>query len=1043
MYLDFLSRPQKGTASAPRKLLLENWPREPISKTAMLRLFETIRFFALPDEWREDLEVILLHITASRFTLPQLDTLFVSLLQGVFDGPEILHQLRVIDPKLAISPLVARCALSSFRPEELRKCLRPTEISYDTTNLLAAMEIDTEWRRLPDFQVVKFMLSRSLPSAVTPEVVTAAALSMHADVLEAFLDHNSHVSIDPSALMAAMRSIYPALPKVRLILERATFKDETFDTSFWVSFLNNNHHDTLEVFELLQGMFRISTNDALIVAAWRTDSDEKLIGRLLEDKSFVLSVNTISAVLLEHRHHFKPKRFRWLLDKVKGLVIDGDLVADSFCRYRYCRSLLKEHGDPSILCVSAAKLHGILYGAMHNDRNASFFKRSSAEHDVRESIGYYVAAGGRVTLSRTLLEMLLLFDVKLALKLWQGQTTMPLSDLVAVAVNLEPQVHDLDQLVDLLIDNRLEAIDKVMVDAFTPRKPANGDRNWRFRNFWTIMLYYIYIGDLSLFEQVYARLENAQIPSSEIEWFFALLVTKPGGDRFRSSWDEEGLWEEASPSFVEILAFLTGHFPSVILGPKFFRSIKEINPIEQVAGTAVVEAWTTVLNCSIIIEWSLDSQALLYATHSAEVVTKVMTAIGNDFMPCERLALTAINSGEALLKVEFLWRRFPHMVVTKPMVEAAVRSTSVETLDFLVARSEQLKVTENLIRIALESVDPSVNTTQEYYGSLRARWARRPMVELMLAYMTDFTLSHSTIELAVCNINSELAQQLQSHAGVDGLSRGTVLAMIDREWPAESIYHELKRDNDMNHLFDPDIISKACKSDHGRALLRLTNTAQHHHSAIQAALLAEAPLKSTCANWLILDHLSSAPHIHLDDHELDHLWRQCTGNVSSSKQPLFLLLEHGATGRIGPKTFRSFVLKQDPSRQPRGPESLPNLPADITDEVVAVARNDLYGRVWFDYLLGPDHEVTVHESALLICARLGEEIWLTRLLQKMTPEQLAAVDKEALLEAAKASAKRRVVEICSALTGRPVKKGAWRGFLRRGEWYFPSPTRRV
>jgi hypothetical protein len=366
--------------------------------------------------------------------------------------------------------------------------------------------------------------------------------------------------------------------------------------------------------------------------------------------------------------------------------------------------------------------------------------------------------------------------------------------------------------------------------------------------------------------------------------------------------------------------------------------------------------------------------------------------------------------------------------------------------------------------MAIEAVKPGEKSDSPYFDG---RYDRTDVVETLLAQAGDLTLSTSTLELAVRNLNEATAEKLLQ-LNTYKVSKTLTLAMNDMKWEPGRIYHILCRWGEgLEYLDDQEVIDHFLQTEHGRSLLLSAKASDNNiRTLVERKIIEAAPKKSSPQNWAILDHLHRATEIHLDDEALAHLWRESTKTIYSNKQVLLHMLESGATGRIGAKIFDEFwntCMDRDRDRDqerrllPRVIGQLPPLPVDITEELISAAKHGFDGRTALDYVLGPDHDITIHQSALQKCARLGEELWLYRLLNRMSAKEITAVDRKTLLEAAREGGKSSIIEFCRSLVGKaPLmvsRQKSVRSFLKRayytmrqrlkkGRPRFVSPLRR-
>lgn len=978
-----------------------NWAGSTAAEMLRDRLLETT--LAVPSMIKmsqgEDLNQTENLLVTSGKQTPGEENLFVN--QVVHNGCALaLRWLRGKNPALKVTQVMTRAAISSFNPEDLQEQLQEKDIIFNEVNLMAAMDINMYSQQGQRPKVAEFLLSKTPQYAVSAQVLVAAAQAMPYSVFRKILNHNRSAILSPLAVIAAMRSTHPALEKVRLILKRIAPDGISMDNNFCVSLIASNHPEVARVFKFLMTKVDIRTTDSMIVAAWRTDDAVKLMGVLFRDRYFTMSTRTISAILRERPTlHKTTSTFRYLLQRAKNVVLDGDLIADSFHNYRYYRILLNMHGTPTSLLVSEAKLVGLL-----EDIQDSRFRDPS---EMKQSLIHYESVGGRLSLSRRVFESLArLFseDFELVLQLWQKQTAVDLLSLITIGINTARSTKACEQILEFVVRNGPERFDSAIVNSFEPHEFNQIGEPYGYRNFYDMVLQFIYRGDFKGFEKNISRLADPKVPPSDVEKFFAQVVNNPP--------------EERDPMYTdirEIIGYLAERFRDVVLGTTFFRSLNT-SP-RAYSEETIVQSWATLLSSPIIIDWSSESQALMFWGQSVTIVTRAMMAIGEAFSPCEEIALAAIDGDDAVLKLELLWQQKPDLHISDSMVESAVRSTSVDALDFLMRRSAGLQVTEGLVRIALDGVPPGERVFPN--GNLFTQ--REEMVRYLMAHETSLDLSQSTLRLAIRNLKPETARELIQRRTNACLEKRTVLEILDSQWLAEDISHEINSDPDgVKLLGDHEILDEASQTEEGRSFLRLSKSGDAHiDHLINERLFAEVPLKSRSYTWFILDRLHRTGEMSLDDEAIANLWTESTRHFFSTKQVFYHVLDQGFKGRMGAETFKHFpnscfnyYWDRPPGKSDQVCDRLPALTLDITGDLMGVVRDDPRMRVAFDCILGPDYDTVIHESALVRCAHMGEELWLVRLLELAKTQALAITDKGALLDAAKSGGNRSVIEIC-------------------------------
>ncbi|KAI4158213.1 MAG: hypothetical protein LQ342_007660 [Letrouitia transgressa] len=397
----------------------------------------------------------------------------------------------------------------------------------------------------------------------------------------------------------------------------------------------------------------------------------------------------------------------------------------------------------------------------------------------------------------------------------------------------------------------------------------------------------------------------------------------------------------------------------------------------------------------------------------AAIVSKVMAAISDEFSPCEELATAAVGSEEALLKLEFIWQNNPHLEVTNAMIEAAARSTSVEVLDFLITRCSQFQVTEDLVRIALLGPPPNRHGPPPYsYEAYTQRDRKRDMISCLMAQATKLDLSQSTVELVIRNTESSVAQAFIACRQNNDLGKEVIIAMLDSEWAAESIYYSIGKITNRSALLgDLDVLSKAVSTKEGQAFLRLAKPDDRHifHLMSEKAF-AEAALNSKSSDWALLDQMHRANEVYLNDGEIAHLWGEVRDNT---RQVLYHILEQGVHGRMGWGTFETFSSSCISDSRIIG--RLPECPIDVDSKLIESAKTAPFGRVSLDAILGPDYDAVIHETALVAAARLGEELWFQRLLALAEKQSLVITDKGTLMDAARVGAVDSTIGTCRML----------------------------
>jgi hypothetical protein len=968
------------------EILREHWPETHVTVPSMIKASQ-----------KDDLNRTEKLLATSGKQIPTEESLFID--QLVYDGYALaLSRLRTNNPDLKMTQLMTRIAISMLNPKELQEHLHESDIIFNEVSLMAAMDTNPYSEQGQRPKVVEFLLSKSPPDAVSAQVLVAAAQAMPYSVFQKILNHNKSATISPLAVLAAMRSTHAALEKVKLILERMAPDGISMDTNFCVSLIASNHPGVARVLKFLVTKVDIRTTDSMIVAAWRTDDPVNLMGVLLRDKYFTMSTRTISAILRERPSlHTTTSAFRSLLQRAKNVPLDGDLIADSFISYRHYRILLSLHGAPTRLLVSEAKLLGLL------DNDSDFIDPS----EIKKSLLHYESVGGRLSLTRRVFESLARrfsenFDIML--RFWRKQTAVDPFSLITIGINAAHSTMACEQILEFIVGNGPEKFDSAIVDAFEVLDLNQKGTSYGYRNFYHMVLQLIYRGDFIGFEKTVSRLADPKFPPSEVEKFFAKVVNDPPEER-----------NATDIGIRDILVYLAETFGDVVLSTTFFRSLNT-SPGAYSEET-IVQSWATLLSSPIMIDWTPESQALMFSGQSAAILTKVVILIGEAFSPCEEIVLVAIDDDEALPKLELIWQQKPDLHISDIMIESAVRSTSVGALDFLISRSAAPQVTEELLRIALDGAPPG-----EFYSPPDSLFTSRDdMVRCLMAHVTTLDLSQSTLRLAIRNLKPETARELIQRCTKECLEERTVLAMLDMEWTAEDISQEMNRDPDgMRLLGDHEILDRAAQTEEGRSFLRLSKPSDAHIAyLIDERLFAEVPLQSRSSACDILDQLHRADEMSLDDEAIASLWSESTQRIFSTKQVLYHVLEQGLKGRMGAKTFKHFpnscftyYWHRSPGQSDQVCDRLPALPIDITGDLMGVVRDDPSMRLAFDCILGPDYDGVVHESALVRCAHMGEELWLLRLLELAQKQALTITDKGALLEAAKSSGNGSVIEIC-------------------------------
>jgi hypothetical protein len=1011
IFLDRCSEPQNtenlldialdGCSMTSIELLLDYWPEQPVTKSMIMNLFKraTGRGRLSPSSQQ------ILNLLISKGKEFRVDeTVVANLLDtGYGEGPQALAWLRTINQNLPISQLATRIAESTFSPQELHDGFREDDFILNDTSLLAAKSTDKFKTRGKSPVVLEKLLAKAPSTAVSTKVVLAAAHSMTYRVFAKVLSHNEAAQIDGLIFIAVMCSVHPALKKIRLLLNRNLSYEVCLDASFWVSLISTNHKDLVPVLDLLTSSLKPKTTNSMMAAASRTEHAIQVLRILSTDSTFAITRQTISAILREGRRQYSA--FKFLLRRAKGVRVSGSLIAESFEDLQCCRLLLKKHGKPSQLFVSESKLLS-LFDDIHNSRYGNY-------SDREKSMRYYVQLGGRLGVTHRVLQKaidLREYEFKFVWFLWQNQHTVSLPAVIRMGIESTSvgwrSVSE--TALELLMSSGPQKFDATIIDAFEIDDPVLEAGINHHSNFYDTMLQYLYHGDFSRFEEVLDRLIDKSISPLALERLFASLVSAPPEDV------EVG----------KLLEYLVSKFDTVVLGNAFFACLRD-HPSLLAAGDerSVIHLWTALIKSNIAMDWSVSAQAQVFAKTSIATVVRIMTAIGDQFHPCEEIAIAAIGSADALLKLEFIWQRKQDLEVTEAMLEGAIRSSLVDSLDFLVGRSKPLRITEDLLEIALHGVVPGTNPSSEYSGQDNSRG---DMVSYLMGQTADLDISQSTVEKAIRNIEQSVAQDLITCRQNNYLGKGAMIAMLEKNWEAESIYYSLRKVSDRLELLeDPEILSKAAQTEEGRSFLRLAKSNDSYTtSLIDESIFAEAAMKSRTRNWLLLDQLHRADEIHLDDAAMTHLWTECTQYVFSTKQILFHILEQGVHARMGPKMFEKIwstcytdAFANDFRRRGvrRVVERLPDLPVDVDFKLVQIAQTEHFGRMSFDIILGPDYNAVIYESALVAAARLGEELWFQRLLALAEKQGLVITDKAALVCAARVGAVESVVGTCKQL----------------------------
>lgn len=1000
------------------RLLLDQWPEAVISKSGLLAFLH--RDVKQPVRNQDGEAGDILGQLIGRYMGPPVED--VALLNSLnsYRGPEMMGRLRAMKADFKVSKLMARLVIRAFNPKDLREHFAVEDIAWDKTNVKAAMEEQVQMPKRRDQRVVRFLAMLVPPQELSIDVIQLAAQATPYSLFKKILGRSPVMRIPSFVLLSVMRSPYPAMRKVRLLIETSPFRDEDFDANFWPTLISSNHEDTVQVLKFLRKKYALRTSNATIVAACRTDDPERVVRVLIRDPSFTVSRSTICALIREaERVSDKRRVLRCLLKYTKSDFIDSELIAESLRNRRYCRALLRKHGAPKELFITERKFMDLL-GQGHQTRNSV----------LRESLADYLRAGGRLAITERVLGSMLRHDFASALQLWRNQTAVDFYTMACLCVKFEISVyHPETQVLDFWLRDGPAEFDEEAFRIFEMRKPADRHNQYQHSHFWEVLLSLIFNGDRSKFESAYARLGEHKVPQEALQRLCASLVVR-ASNSFRIPSNRRK--EDFEPS--NLFNYVADRFSPVILGPCFFEAVKEkCNSLSALqAGRLHKANWLALLNSPIDIEWDVYAEEVLFSCEPFELIIEVVKLMGKELTLSENVVLAAIKSKSALLKLEFMWQYNNAMAVTMNMIEAAARTTIVEVLDFLMARYKVAHVTEELLAMAIQGVRPAKRP--------RARF-RTHVVECLLAQAGDLTLSNTTLELGVRNLTETTAERLLL-LGAESISKALLLAMVDMKWQPERMYRILCRSAEgLGYLDDQEIIEHCCQTEHGRSFLLFAKSSDNNIRGRIEEKVFEAAKYSTST---LLDHLHRSSEIHLDDEALAHLWDQSTRFTMSSKQVLFHVLESGVTGRIGAKTFgmfwttcmdRRYYLPLDKRALPRVTGQLPPLPVDVTDELISVAKNGFGGRTALDYILGPDHEITIHQSALQKCARLGEELWLHRLLSRMSAEEIFAVDGDALLEAAREGGTRSIIEFCRSFAGKPPRvisrRKAVRDALRR------------
>ena len=999
------------------KALLNHFPKEQIQSIVLADLLGRENAFGSKLDERPQRIFDLLILSKRHFEVN--DSLIVRLLDR-HDPHDALEFVRRFERPIPISPLVIRVVESLFSLRQMRRHFQEKDLIVDEKTLLAATGTDAIGSRKRSPRLMEYLLTVAPACAVTSRVVLAAAQGLPYSVFEKILAHNRNVEVDAQVFVCALRSAYPAIKKIRLLLALQAWRKTTMSERFWIALVTTNHKDLFHVLHLLGKTFHLVPTDSLVIAAWRTDSAVPLLNLLVRDRGIVVSEKTISGIIREEHRRGTLQKFKRLLQASRQVFISSSLIATSFIDPDLSRVLIQVHNKLDQVVISESDLLSVLGNKDETEHPRSW--------KVARSIQYYIRRGGKLSTSPLVLQKLVQVhysEIEAIWLVWKTQSQVSLAQLVRMVAAVDTSIprHILGDLLDNILCDDSISLNLELIQAF--EKIGNTEDEYKTfddycRNIFDLILGFAYDGDHDRFQRALDRLKDQTLPYDEIERLFARLLNEP-----------------PTQGRVDEIIRIFHNYGTLSLGAAFFSALREyIEEEPNVSGRhhLVNEPdayprrlwiWTRLLESMTFSDWSVSSQACVFSTQSSEATIKVMTTIGDSFAPCQELVAAAVSSVDAMLKLEFLWQQHPKLQVTSELLAAAVHTTMVDTLDFLTSHSSPVQVTESLLEDSFHATVPGVRG-DPYHD---ARGARADMVQYLTFEASDSCISESITASAVRNVPQHIADGIVSCRRGKTLGKATLIAMLEEGWIAESIYHILGQAKDgLKLLDDPETLSKAIRSEEGRSLLRMMRPEDKHiEDLIQEQIFIEAPIKSDFQNWQLLKHLHRAREIILDDAAMAHLWKESTVYTFRTKEVLFHILDQGVQARMGSKTFKEFwhtCMHHDYSKDIASEfviDRLPNVPIDIDHDLIVVARTEIEGRIAFDSVLGPDYQAVVHESALVATARFAEELWFHRLLDIAWQQGLVIADKASLLDAARAGAVRSVIALCKLLCpGEPV-----------------------
>lgn len=1060
-----LQKALKDSSLTTVRLLLEKFPNASISKAGLLEYFRRDRRGSRRFRHTEDADQepptedeIEIHDQMVRRWKgrPLAEVIFLNC-HDYNEGPAVLRKLLAFNTSVDFSDLMARFLVRTFSAKDLRQGLTFEDEDCNRINLKAAMEEQVALNRRRDQTVIRYIAMRIPCDQLSDDVIELAAQATAPSLFSKIMSRCPAQELPETVLLSAMRSSYPAVRKIKLLLHRLPLGRPSFSADFLPALISMNHPDTLRILKILQVNYGVYTNDSSIVAAWRTDDANGLVRQLVKDKSFNVTNSTISAILQEQQGSYSnPRLLKYLFKHSNSVIIGSDLMTAALCDRSYCRILLVEHGAPWKLCLTETNLLGLFAAKQHKGYSVSDL------YDLDRCLDLFMQAGGRIAVTEKLLEALGKHKPTLALKLWQHQTAIDFYSMLKFVFGDGHRYYGNSDLLDLWLKYGPEMFDTQILQTFDRlAESTNSHRYPRYSPFWDALLDLIRNGERSKFEEVYARLGGFQITHATIERFCAQVIVHA---QPRARLDDASRNTEPS----SIFTYIEHWFGPITLGLDFFQALKDIPP--TLSSIDVAESplmnWQALLDAPIEIEWCPLAEEVMFMNEPYEMGIKVMTMLGIEPTFAEDVVLAAISSKSALLKLEYMWQHKENMLVTVPMIEAAIRTTVVEVVDFLLARSDLDCITEDVMVMAMRGVEPGEKEDSPYF---HGRASRSRIVEFLIVQSGSVSpLSLSSLELAVNNLHESLAERLLI-SSTRHISKTILMAMLKNEWQSERILHILRRSNGgIEHMDDREVVEALVKTEDGQSFLLFAKPNDNNVQAlIEEERFKSCLMRSNSRDWAVFDYPNRLSEMHLDDTALAHIWEESTRYTFSHKQALFHILDSGATGRIGAQTFatfwntcmdRKYGRFREKRSLPRVIGQLPPLPVDINEGVISSAKHGFDGRTALDYVLGPDHEIIIHQGALQECARLREELWLARLLQRLTVEELANLNAEALLDAAIQGGNHSIIELCRVLAGKqsptqPIQRTVKsilgrerhtkRQRLRRGRPKIASPLRRA